>query len=246
MHARSSALLLAAMLAVFSAHVAVATPAAGLAPPTIDINGTTLDGAALGCAPRNGLFECGGQNLAGDGYVLDSWAFLLDPDPSITATFTLTNISAATRTIVLTWTLPVAPTGPSLLASGFIGPGTLTDLNANGATLTDDGSSIYTARIDGSPVRTLLDPPQSFTAPADPFGLPSSVPIPLASFGPETLAQSANTTISMRIEFTLTAGDQVLLPAFFEVQPIPEPGTLVLLGSGLAGLVGARRRRSPS
>jgi hypothetical protein len=128
--------------------------------------------------------------------------------------------------------------------TGSIGAGALTDLNANGATLTDDGSSIYTALIHDSPVHTLLDPSQSFSALADPFGMPSTAAIGKVSFGPELLAQSANNTISEKIQFTLTAGDRVILPTVFAVTAVPEPGMLILLASGLACLVTFSRRYS--
>ena len=242
MKARSCALLLSAAFTVLCAHVAIATPVAGLAPPTIDINGTPIDLGALACSPRGDEVACSGENLQGNGFVLETWSLVLNPDPSINATFNLTNLSAATQTFILTVTLPVSPTGPSLSATGSVGTGTLSDMNGNGATLTDDGSSIYSALIDGSPVRTLLDPPQSFTTSVDVTGLPIPVSIGPESFGPEILAQSANLSIGMRVQYTLTAGDNVALPIFFSVQPVPEPGTLVLVGSGLASLVGARRR----
>jgi len=246
MQARSSArwLALGAAILVAGARVALATPVAGLAPPTIDINGKALDPSALHCEPRGGVVACEGSNLQGDGYALDGWAFLLNPDPSVTGTFNLTNLAATTQTFILTVTLPVAPVGPSLVATGSIGAGTLTDLNANGATLTDDGTAIYSALIDGSSVRTLMDPPQSFTAPANPFGSPSSVTIPGESFGPELLAQAVSSSISIRVQYTLTAGDQVAFPISFAVQPIPEPGTLALVAGGVATLAGARRRRA--
>ncbi len=233
---RTFALLLVVALAGFGTRSALANPVGGLDPPQFDVNGTPLDLGALNCESRDGLIFCGVENLEGDGYLLDL-SLALNPDPSVSGNFSITNTNAATQTFVLTMTLAIAPIGPALSITGSIGAGTLTDLSADGATLTDDGSSIYTARIDGSPVRTLLDPPQSYTAPADPFGAPSSVPIPMASFGPEFVAQAANSTISMRFEFTLSGHDNVELPILFAVQPVPEPGTSMLLGAGLAGLV---------
>lgn len=235
------AAMASAALVALGASSAFAGPIGDLPPPTIDVNGAALDVAALACSPGERGWTCGGEGLEGDGFRLDSWSFLLDPDPSISSSIVLTNLNSSTQTFILTVTLPIAPMGPALSITGSVGAGSLTDLNANGATLTDAGSSIYAALIDGATVRTLLDPPQSFTAPANPLGAPSTVPIPMESFGPEPLGQPANATIAMKLRFTLTGGDQVALPMTFDAQPVPEPGTLALLGGGLALLAGRRR-----
>jgi len=236
---------LAATLAGVGARTAGASPVAGLPAPTIDINGTPLDAAALGCASPGGGGPtfCSGTGLTGTGFLLSDWSFLLNPDPSITSNFTLTNISAVTQPYILTITLPIALVGPAISITGSTG-GALTDLNANGATATDNGAAIYSARVNGTSLQTLLDPPQLFVAPVNPTGGPSSVPIGPVGFGPTVLPQSADVNMSMRIQFTLTPGDQVQLTSVFDIQPaqIPEPGTVLLLGSGLAGLVAFRRR----
>ena len=238
--------ILASTLAGVGARTSLATPVAGLPAPTIEVNGTAIPLATLGCSNATGgsVLVCQGSGFVGSGFALDDWTFMLNPDPMITSTYTLTNISAVTQTFKMNVTLPIGLIGPAIAISGSTGGGLLTDLNANGATLTDGGDAIYSASVNGSVLHTLLDPPQLYVAPADPFGAPSSVPIPPSSFGPIVLNQTADVSMRIGWEFSLTAGDSLQLSGVFDLQPadVPEPGTQLLLGSGLAGLIAFRRR----
>jgi len=231
------------LVAVFAAF----TSRAAFASALITINGSPLDAAALNCSISGDQTICRGTNLQGSGFMLSSWEFLFDPDPSVSGAFTVLNLSATTQTFTIGVGLGVLPLGSTVSATGFTGAGTLTDLNGGGATLTDNGISIYTALIDGTAVHTLLDPPQSYiSTPLASGGPGAPVTIPFSSFGPNILAQPVNSIIGTQFQFRLTSGDQVSLPFGFTVTPVavPESDSLTLLGCGIVCLAAFRRRRA--
>jgi hypothetical protein len=204
--------------------------------PIFNINGQSIDRETLNCRSGDSKQICTGEELEFDGGTLMDWQFALDPDPSVIELFAIQNNTAADQTYIFSALLPVPAQGPQLVLSGSVG-GSVTDVNGDGATLTDNGNPIYTSILDGAFVQTLLDPPQSYTTGA--FG--SEVVGP-ASFGPIPFGGPVNNFIGVTIQFTLSAGDIASFTSVFNVEPIPEPGTLLLLGSGLVGLIGFSRR----
>jgi hypothetical protein len=191
--------------------------------------------------------------LAGVGYGTNfncDWSIVVNPDPQITSSFTLTNISAATQTFIMTVTLPIAAIGPTTVQGGYFGADASAAIPGTRYTDTNGDSNVTLATVGANPFYTALvnfvssQGLGSFTANANGganvYGEIAQVawgtPIPSAPFGP------ASGNIQLRWEFSLTAGDTVQTKGFFQVEPVPEPSAMLLVGLGLAGLVAARKR----
>lgn len=192
-------------------------------------------------------------SLSGVGYGTTfncDWALSVNPDPSITGTFNLTNLSASSQTFILTITLPVSPIGAPTRMGGDFGTVTYTDQNLDGSvTLATVGSdSFYRALIDAA--ATPGAPPVGdlgvFSLSATGSGVSGTVS--QQTFGapiPSAVGPAVNSSIGIRIKFNLTAGDRVQIPVFFQVEPgvvTPEPQAALLIGLGLLGFVAARKR----
>jgi hypothetical protein len=208
----------------------------GAAPPAFLVNGNQVELA--NCRPVEGttITSCSGA-VQGELFQIPNYEFASDADPLVSLALAVLNSSSSAQTFTFTTVVPVAAAGPQLLINGSIA-GSLTDLAGDGASLLDAGGSpIYAALIDGAPVKTLLDAPQSFST-------DTSTTIGPASFGPELFGGAASAFIAMQISFTLSPGDAASFTSVFNVVPVPEPGTLMLLASGVAGIAAWGRRRS--
>jgi hypothetical protein len=185
--------------------------------------------------------------LAGVGYGTNftcDWSIVVNPDPQITSTFSMTNLSAVTQTFVMNITIGIPAIGPSTVQGGYYGDAltgtTYTDTSGDGnVTLASVGANaFYTALVNGIASQGLgtfsVSSATSGTIAQETWG----TPIPSAPFGP------ASGNMRIRWQFSLTGGDTVSTKGFFQVEPpnVPEPAGAALLGLGLAALAGARRR----
>ena len=239
-------------LALLGAAAALLLAAPGANALTVEIgfegNTETFGENDLGCTSAGSLGElsCVGGGLTGTagGWTVTSWNLALDPDPTVSNISSVTNNTAAVQTFVFSVTLPVSLTfGPPSFIKGSIS-GSATDNNNNGVTLaTSGGISLYRALIDGSVVRTLHDDPFSASTPF----ASGTASIPVADFGipiAESAGVATTTDIGITLRFTLTPGDSAAISSVFNVEPIPEPGTAILLAAGLLGLARMGRPRA--
>ncbi len=174
-----------------------------------------------------------------------SWDAIADEDPFVNGNFTILNSSAITQTYTFTVTLPITPpVAPVSSIGGSIGV-TVTDANGDGVGsvgLAAGSSYIYTALNDGTTTLQLLG--AGLVPLSVPFaGGSATVSRALGLPGATIASIAANGTISITHTFTLTAGDSIGLTSFYQVNPVPEPGTLALFSAGALGLAALGRRR---
>jgi hypothetical protein len=237
---------------------------ADLQPPAMSLNvDVTGDGAAaqeydwttVGQVAQqdSGGWLWQADTIAGNGnaWSIDEWSsFMSDGSSSggiaggidpvtLNANFVVTNNSNSTETFQLVMTLASGVVIQDALMAGSV-VGTVTDLTFDDATVTaPGGGSIYTSQIDGVDVQTLLDDPFSQNA----GGALQSSEIGPADYGtPDPIAsgQDLDTSITIVLEFTLTAGDSASFSAVFEV--VPAPAALPVLAA--FGFFARRRRRA--
>ena len=221
----------------------IVAPAFHFSLSTVGNTGVTQDAANFGSVihtnPTEWLYH-GSMSQSDMGSL--SWAYLVDPDPYITGTVSLTNTTATSQSYVLDFTLNITP---ALIDGSYIAGqanGTITDANGNGsATVASSGSTpIYSALGDGAFIQGLMS--NASQSVSNPFGTAS---FSGGSFGypiNTLMGPAINSTIGIRFAFSLTAGDSVSFSSIFIANPVPAPGALTLMvGAGLAGF--GRRRR---
>jgi len=165
-----------------------------------------------------------------------SWTYLIDPDPFVTGTFTLTNETATARDYVVDFSLSIAPPLKASLLAGQAA-GSLTDANGSGSALLTSlgGGFIFSALADETVVQGLManaSQQVSFANGTSSFsGGSFGFPTPIA--GP-----AIDLTIGIRFAFSLSAGDSVSFSSVFVANPVPGPTSLLV-----AAIFGGMRQR---
>lgn len=212
----------------------------------IDAGGPTLNlvPSDFSCTDSGTLSVCSKTGVSLNGLQFNI-ALTLDTDPKIFATVDVLNTNVGTTQFTATFTLSgVGTSGISTLTEGGVSGGVtdndgVADNNGVAAKIaTVSGSSFYTALIDNAAYQTLYDFP--FSHSAGPF---LSSNFPDLSFGPNQGAGPIVNSIGVKLDFTLTGQDSSSFSGTFELKPVPEPGTALLLGLGLIAMAAVERRR---
>lgn len=174
----------------------------------------------------------------GDGSV--SISLNADTDPAQVMAIGAINFTPGPLAFVFGVAVPIALPGiPTIVNASLVGG--LTDSTGNGVSI---APFLTPGILDNAVV------PPGFTwgtGPAAAFG--PGAPGSFYVYGPSAFGPAAGPAVgaalfSETISFILSGGgDAAALTGFCAINPIPVPPTLVLMGSGLLGLVGLRRWR---
>lgn len=173
-----------------------------------------------------------------------------DPDPFMNAIFTITNPGPTPANFTLMAMMEITPEihvatlmGGSISATGIdVSPNNNVGPSISSVTT---GEPMYVARADGVEVQTLYaggghsvtgDPNGTVALPQVSFGLLPNPPLA----GPSPLT----TNIEIIAHVRVSAGDTAIVVATFNVVPVPEPTSVVMLLTGAALLGFGHRRRS--
>lgn len=172
-----------------------------------------------------------------------SWDELrIKEDPIISAAQSFTNLSTSANDFLFGVSLGTGAVGPTSLIGGSSSVSVADADNSGSATLQNStGQPGYAGLLDGATQLTLLDP-FSLTALSGGTSATSET-LGLSGSGPTIGAPAVASDIGLTHRFNLTGRDTATFNSTFVVEPIPEPGTLLLVGLGCAGLAGASRSR---
>jgi hypothetical protein len=233
-----------ARIASFAAIAALAVSALALAGPpgaSLIVNGNNEPIGAGTATAAPGVYNWIGSDI-GAGYIT-TWNFnganSNETSPVfLSGNFTFTNTGLVTTFFDVFVNLETFPIGrTSSLVGGSVAAGLTAD--GDGGTLSSLGETpVWTSYVDAAQIAALLPGPISTSA--GPFG---SATLGSDQFGvpiPSMVGPALGNSMTIRLRFSLTAGDQASFTSVFVLQSVPAPAGLALLG--LAGLTGRRRR----
>ncbi|HVN40889.1 MAG TPA: PEP-CTERM sorting domain-containing protein [Myxococcota bacterium] len=234
-----------AFIAVLASGVLAAAPSRAVAAFTVDINAggspMSLTQADFTCTQNGTLSSCSASGLSAGGLQFDL-GFSVDTDPKLFASVDVLNTTGGTLQFTATFTATgVGTSGIPTTTSGGVSGGATDNGGDTTTTLAaPTGSAFYTALIDNVTHQTLYADPYAF----GPNVVPKfdSANFPTLSYGPQSGAAIVNSA-GIKLDFAITDQDSASMAGTFELKPIPEPGTALLLGVGLVLIARRERRR---
>jgi PEP-CTERM motif len=242
-------LLLVALASVASAGIinCVSTPSDSACAPTLSVTYTPSGGGAttvtLGGSP---VYSGGGWQASFTPQSFPAFLFTggqaaTEPDPFVGFSFGVINTTTGNLTFSYDFITPFG--GGSYQNAQTIFVDVLLDTAFAGtASVTPTGDPfIMESYVNGVLISGFGRGTGCTTAPSPLFFCQSGA---IGSIGPVPYLSAASGNLEVKGSFILTPNSQYTLSGRTELlDPVPEPGSLMLLGSGILGLAGVVRRR---
>lgn len=198
-----------------------------------------------------GTYQVGGRDWTGWRYVGGitnefwtlTWDCIVNDDPFVVATINVTNTSSSTQNYSNYMSLPLGIQFPQTLMNGSVSASLVNNSPfSTGSSLSSGADPIYQAFIDPG-----VNPPAASASRTmwDSFALTTPTFVTNANannaFAGE-LGPAALSSMALKLQFDLSAGDTASVTGIFEITAVPAPAGLAVVA--LFGVIGGRRRRN--